>query len=66
MQGIELFGRAQTVRPVILRLDAGVHLLLKPGDPHLEEFVQVGAGDGEELEPLEQRVGVVSNLFQHA
>ena len=34
-----------------LRLD----LLLEPGDADLEEFIQVGMGDPEEFDPLQQR-----------
>ena len=44
--------------------DAGRHLLLEPGDPHLEELVQIAAEDGEELDALEQRCPRVERLVQ--
>ena len=37
--------------------DAGRHLVLQAGHPHLEELVEVLAEDGAELHPLEQRDG---------
>ena len=37
------------------RADAGLELLLQARDAHLEELVEVGAEDREELRPLEQR-----------
>ena len=39
---------------------------LMPGDAHLEELIQVGADDAEELHPLQQRVLRVQRLLQHA
>jgi hypothetical protein len=43
-----------------LRLD----LLLEPGDADLEEFIQVGMGDPEELHPLEQWNRGIQRLVQ--
>ena len=63
---VELLGGVHAVGGVVLRLDPGVQLLLQSGDPHLEEFVEVAAENGEELEALEQRVGGVRGFFQHA
>jgi hypothetical protein len=40
-------------------------LLLEPGDPHLEELVEVLGEDREESGPLQQRVAVVLRLEQH-
>jgi len=34
---------------------AAFHLLLQSGHTHFEEFVQVGAGDAEEFDPLQER-----------
>ena len=47
-------------------LDAGAELLQDGGDAHHEELVEVGAGDGEELDALEQRMRRVLRLRQHA
>src|SRR6266566_3547109 len=66
VDGGELLGGCQPVRPIVLRRDARVHLLLQPRYPDLEELVQIGAEDREELEPLEQRVRAVGRLLQHA
>ena len=45
--------------------DAGGHLALEPGHPHLVELVEVAAEDAEELEPLEERSAGVERLVQH-
>jgi hypothetical protein len=45
---------------------AQLHALHEAGDADLEEFVQVGRGDAQELEPLEQRQRLVLRLRQHA
>jgi hypothetical protein len=47
-------------------LDAGAVLLEQRRQPHHEELVQVGRRDAEELDPLQQRVGGVPGLGQHA
>ena len=46
--------------------DAGLHLLLQAADADHEELVEVGAEDGQELEPLQQRHLRVLGLLQHA
>ena len=46
-------------------LDAGAELLEDRRHPDHEELVEVGGGDGQELDPLEQRVGVVLGLGEH-
>ena len=46
------------------RGDAGAQLSLEPGDPHLEELIEVGTGDAEELQPLEQRQRLVAGLVE--
>src|SRR2546422_7401739 len=62
VDGGELLGGCQPVRPIVLRRDAGVHLLLQARYADLEELVQIGAEDREELEPLEHRVRGVGRL----
>ena len=42
------------------------HLLLEAGDAHLEELVQVGTENAEELHPFQQGSGGVQRLFQDA
>ena len=46
--------------------DAGAELLQDGRDAHHEELVEIGAGDGEELDALEQRMRGVLRLRQHA
>ena len=43
-------------------LDAGAEFLQDGGDPHHEELVEVGAGNGQELDALEERVRRVLGL----
>ena len=45
--------------------DAGLHLLAQSGHPDLEELVEVGREDGEELGPLEQGGGGVLGEREH-
>ena len=47
-------------------LDAGAELLQQRRDPHHEELVEVGAGDAEELDALEQRMRRVLRLREDA
>ena len=49
--GGQLLRGGEAVRPGGLR--AGLDDLLEPGHPHLEEFVEVGGDDAEELEAFE-------------
>ncbi len=42
------------------------NLLLEAGDADLEELVQVAGENQQELEPLQQRIGLVQRLLQHA
>ena len=46
--------------------DAGTDLLLKARDAHHEKFVQVGANDGQEFDPFQQRIAEVLSFFQDA
>ncbi|CAI8777556.1 hypothetical protein EMIT0P176_10315 [Pseudomonas sp. IT-P176] len=41
-------------------------LFLQPGDTNLEELVQVAGEDQQELQPLQQGIGLIQRLFQHA
>ena len=45
---------------------AGLDLLAQAGDADLEELVEVAGEDGQELDPLEQRVALVARLVEHA
>ena len=61
---LDLFlGRAAVHRS---QLDARCPLLLEAADALHEEFVDIGTDDGDELDPLEQRVVLVLGLGQHA
>jgi len=42
-----------------------LQLLVQTGDPDHEELVQVGEGDGQELQPLEERPVVIRGLLQY-
>ena len=44
----------------------GANLLFQAADALHEKLVQVRTDDTDELEPLEQRVGFVLGLVQHA
>ena len=48
------------------RLDAGVDLVVQARDPDHEELVEVVGGDRDELQPLEQRHGLVLRELDHA
>jgi hypothetical protein len=60
---VELCFRGHAVRRSLD--DAGGHLPLEAGDPHLIELVEVAAEDAEELEALEQGGARVQRLVQH-
>jgi len=62
--GNELGPRSHAVRPHVHR--AGVQLRGQAGHAHHEELVEIGTENGEELHALEQRVGLVLGLFEHA
>jgi hypothetical protein len=42
------------------------HLLLQPGHPDFEEFVEIAAGDADETQAFEQGHGGIGGLRQHA
>ena len=60
----ELLGRGQAVGRRFL--DAEQLLALEAGDADHEEFVEIVARDGEEAQPLEQGMGRVARLLEHA
>ena len=63
VDGLELLDRRHAVRR---RLDhAGLALLEQPRHPDHEELVEVAVEDGEEVHPLEQRIGGVERLLEH-
>ncbi len=39
--------------------------MLEAGDADLEELIQIAGGDAQELQPLEQRLGVIEGQRQH-
>lgn len=54
-------------QPVGGSLDnTALHLLLEPGNPDLEELVEVRTDDAEILDPLEQWIATVQRLVEHA
>ena len=62
----QLRQRPHAVGRRVLGLEVFVELGLQPRDPDLEEFVEVRCADRQKPEPLQQRVGWVARLFQHA
>ncbi len=62
--GHELRGGVHAVGPDIQ--DSGVDLIDEPRHTHHEEFVHVGAEDGEKLHALEQWISFVLRFLQHA
>ena len=60
----QLRQRAHAVGRHVLGLEVLVKLGLQAGDAHLEELVEVGGADRQELEPVEQRVGRVARLLE--
>ena len=47
-------------------MNARVILLHHPGDSHHEKLIQVGAVDGQKLQPLQQGVVGVAGLLEYA
>ena len=62
--GLELLARGVAVGRHVL--DAGAEAPHRRGHADHEELVEVGAGDGEELHPLEERLAGVLRLGEHA
>jgi len=60
----ELLAGAQGVGPALLHMTG--ELLLEAGDADHEEFVEVRAGDGEELQPLQGGDARIEALLEHA
>ena len=63
-QGGQRLVGAQAV--VALLAVAVFNALHQAGLADFDILVEIGAGDGEKLDPLEQRIGRVFGLFQHA
>ena len=59
----KLFGGAKAVGAG--RADAGMDHAHQPGHPHHVEFVQVGRGDGQKAQPLEQGMAAVLRFLDH-
>ena len=64
LDGVECFRRAHAIRADIARL--AFDLLLDAGDANLEKLVEIRAEDGEEFDPLDQRLRRVLRFFQNA
>ena len=62
----QLGQRPQAVGGRVLRLEVFVKLGLEPGDADLEKLVEVRCADRQKPQPVEQRVGRVAGLFEHA
>jgi len=60
----QLLGRGQPVGAMLL--DVEQLLALESGDPDHEEFIEIGARDGQEAKPLEQGVGRIAGFLEHA
>ena len=60
----ELFRRGEPVRA--LDGNAGAQLRFEAGHAHHEELVQIVGGNREEPDALEQGLGVVRGLLEHA
>ena len=63
LHGAQRFGGRQPV--VAAAGDAAFNLLFEAGHAHLEELVEIGAGDAKELEPFQQGSGGIARLLQH-
>ena len=71
---LDLAHHGVTFRDLLLRrapvnrqfMHAGDDLLLEAADALHEEFVEVGRGDREKLEPFEQRISFVFRLCERA
>ena len=64
LDGVEGVRRRQPVRADIARF--AFDLLLDPGDADFEKLVEIRADDGEEFDPLDQRLRRVLRFFQDA
>src|SRR6202171_5163501 len=64
LDAIECLGRTQAIGPNVAR--RALDLLLDAGDANLEEFVEVGAEDGQKFYALDQWLGRVLRFLQDA
>ena len=62
-QALQLFSGREPVGPGE-RISV-LHLLQQPGDSHLNEFIEIAGGDGEELDSFQQRIAFVQSFFEH-
>ncbi len=59
--------RLMRLQAVGARLFAGEgDALLQSGDANLEELIEVAGEDQQELQPLQQRIGLIQRLLEHA
>ena len=63
---LQLADRPQSVGAVILRGAVAEGLFAQAGYADHEEFVEVGAENGEEFQPLQQRRALVFRFLEHA
>ncbi len=61
---VELLGGGQPV--LTRRLDAGHDLGAQTRHPNHVELVEIGGGDGQKAQALEQRVALVLSLLEHS
>ena len=61
--GEDFFLRAAVWTGVAVSL---LDLLQEAGEAHLDEFVEIARGDGQEFHALEERVRRIARLFEHA
>jgi hypothetical protein len=64
--GLQLLDRAEPVWRIVLRGAFAEGLLTHAGHADHEEFVEIGAKDRQELQPLHQRILGVLRLLEHA
>ena len=64
LDGAQSLGGSQAVD--VPADDTALDLLFEAGDAHLEELVEIGAGDAEELEAFQERVAGIARLLQNA
>src|SRR6185369_6685268 len=53
-------------RETVFRFGQALHLGAQAGDTNHHELVEIAAEDAQKLQPLEQRIGGIFGLFQHA
>lgn len=61
--GGQRLGGAEAVRPASAGVDLG-HLL-QAGNANLEKLIEIGAGNAQKFQPLQQRNPIILRLGQH-